>query len=278
MHVHAPTSTEGGYIRTYDRVGNAIKLRDPSGRSINMSWTVDGRLASVTDGASGNVTSNVTSYAYDPSGGRVKKDGPAGLSTYFGSLVERRGGNLITYYVAGDRLLARREGNQIHYYTQNQVHSTRVVTDTIGKVANRYDQSVFGRTVRRSEGVPQDQEFGGGRADEESGLTYMNARYYDAELMSFVSADTIGPDLHDPQSLHRYSFSQQDPINFWDPSGHMRARVEYKKELEQRSFVGWMVARSRAYDECFGELGSAPREAAPRETQARETKDGAPKS
>ena len=35
-----------------------------------------------------------------------------------------------------------------------------------------------------------------------------------------LSADTIVPDPTNPQSLNRYSYVRNNPVNFNDPSGH----------------------------------------------------------
>ncbi len=52
------------------------------------------------------------------------------------------------------------------------------------------------------------------------GLIYMNARYYVPEVGRFASPDTIVPDPGNPQSFNRYSYTNNDPINYTDPSGH----------------------------------------------------------
>ena len=52
------------------------------------------------------------------------------------------------------------------------------------------------------------------------GLIYMNARYYVPRIGRFASADTIVPDLANPQSINRYSYVLNNPINFTDSSGH----------------------------------------------------------
>jgi hypothetical protein len=44
---------------------------------------------------------------------------------------------------------------------------------------------------------------------------------YDAYLGRFVSPDTVVPDFSNPQSLNRYSYVNNRPINFNDPSGHV---------------------------------------------------------
>jgi len=48
----------------------------------------------------------------------------------------------------------------------------------------------------------------------------MGAREYDPSLGRWLSADTIVPDLADPQSLNRYSYVSNNPLRYVDPSGH----------------------------------------------------------
>lgn len=48
----------------------------------------------------------------------------------------------------------------------------------------------------------------------------MQARWYDASLGRFISPDTIVPDPANPQSFNRYSYVNNQPINYNDPSGH----------------------------------------------------------
>ncbi|GAB4262574.1 MAG: hypothetical protein Kow0080_00040 [Candidatus Promineifilaceae bacterium] len=52
------------------------------------------------------------------------------------------------------------------------------------------------------------------------GLYYYNARYFAPGLGRFISADTFIPDPTSPQSLNRYAYSLNSPINFNDPTGH----------------------------------------------------------
>ncbi len=59
----------------------------------------------------------------------------------------------------------------------------------------------------------------GGGADD-LGLIYMNARYYLPGVGRFASVDTIIPDHTNPQSLNRFSYTRNNPINLIDPSGH----------------------------------------------------------
>jgi RHS repeat-associated protein len=62
--------------------------------------------------------------------------------------------------------------------------------------------------------------------DSASGLLYYHARYYDATLARFISADSVVPGQSDrtgapnPQQLNRYSYAANNPLTYNDPSGH----------------------------------------------------------
>jgi len=47
-----------------------------------------------------------------------------------------------------------------------------------------------------------------------------NARYYAPTLARFLSPDTLIPDPANPQSFNRYSYVENRPLNFNDPTGH----------------------------------------------------------
>lgn len=55
---------------------------------------------------------------------------------------------------------------------------------------------------------------------------YYGARYYDPALARFVQPDTIVPNPLDPQSLNRYSYVRNNPVNRIDPTGHEDCAAE----------------------------------------------------
>lgn len=234
LHVHAPTHADAANDdRTYDRLGNARTVVDAhTGRNLTLAWSADGTLASIRDNAAGKQTA----FVYDRTGQRVAKLGGVVPELYFGPLVEQRNGVLVKYYTLAGRVVARNDGAML-YYTQDHRGSTRLAATSLHAVVDTYDYSAFGRPIAKSEQVAQDLELGGGSFDDESGLVYMNARYYDSEMAQFASADTIIPNRLDPQSLHRYSYTEQDPINFSDPSGHLRMQIEWKKSLDAQAMA-----------------------------------------
>jgi RHS repeat-associated protein len=67
--------------------------------------------------------------------------------------------------------------------------------------------------------VPTDKKFTGQRLDG-TGLYYYGARYYDASIGRFISADTIVPNPANPQSFNRYSYCLNNPLRYVDSTGH----------------------------------------------------------
>ena len=64
-------------------------------------------------------------------------------------------------------------------------------------------------SASRAGDVPTDIKFTGQRLDD-TGLYYYNARYYDANIGRFISADTIIPNPANPQSFNRYSYGSME--------------------------------------------------------------------
>jgi RHS repeat-associated protein len=68
--------------------------------------------------------------------------------------------------------------------------------------------------------APTDFGYTGQRSLAAAGLMDYNARWYDAALGRFVSADSLVPGAGNPQALNRYSYVNNIPISFTDPSGN----------------------------------------------------------
>jgi RHS repeat-associated protein len=52
------------------------------------------------------------------------------------------------------------------------------------------------------------------------GLSYYNARWYDAKLGRFLSADSLVPGPGNPQAFNRYAYVFNNPLRYTGPSGH----------------------------------------------------------
>jgi len=56
----------------------------------------------------------------------------------------------------------------------------------------------------------------------DGGLTHMNGRLYDPVLARFVSADPHVDNPFDLQSLNRYSYVNNNPLGYTDPTGYFK--------------------------------------------------------
>ena len=63
-----------------------------------------------------------------------------------------------------------------------------------------------------------------GEWKDSTGLYYLRARYYDPNAGVFLSEDSVSGDIESAISLNGYSFVENDPVNYTDPSGNTRNR------------------------------------------------------
>jgi RHS repeat-associated protein len=198
-----------------------------------------------------NGPGSITTIGYDGDNQRVVKHDEQGATFYFGRYIEQDpSGHFVKNYWAGNRLVARRDGaGKLTDLHQDRLGSNRLFTDSTANIVERFDYDPFGKPDNPP---PRDERlWHGERADHESGLIYMNARYYDPELGRFISGDSIIPDPYRPQSLDRYAYVENDPSNHTDPSGHMKMQVELKKEQEARAGAARVRETCGIFVKCF---------------------------
>lgn len=65
--------------------------------------------------------------------------------------------------------------------------------------------------------------YAGYQYDEETDIYYLNARYYDSKIERFITEDTYTGNPSDPLSLNLYTYCHNEPIMYWDPTGHWAA-------------------------------------------------------
>jgi len=73
-------------------------------------------------------------------------------------------------------------------------------------------------TTKRFTGQYHESSLPGGE-----GLSYYNARWYDAQLGRFLSADNIVSNFANPKALNRFAYVLSNPLRYRDPSGHVQA-------------------------------------------------------
>jgi len=109
-----------------------------------------------------------------------------------------------------------------YYYHTDSLGSSNVLTDRSGNVVQHYEYATFGQTsfTDNNSAFPVSNRYTGQIADDETGLYYYGGRYYDPGLGRFIQPDPDVPDPTDSQSLNRYSYCRNNPLNATDPTGY----------------------------------------------------------
>jgi RHS repeat-associated protein len=213
----------------WDENGNLISKSGTDGAVYE--WDFDNRLTKVT-----LTNGTVVEHAYDPDGTRVRTTttpagGPAELVDY---LVDSTGlsqvvaesngvGTVTALHVRGDDLLATLRPNgtdwSARYFHAEGIGSIRALTDEMGGVSSRYAFEAHGELTAR-DGVDENSIlFAGESLDPASGWYYLRARWLQATVGAFSSADTFAGAPTYPSSLHKYLYAGARPSDSIDPSG-----------------------------------------------------------
>jgi len=154
----------------------------------------------------------------------VKKIKPDNSKTiYVGGIYEvdkTSGGSVtrtVTYYpVAG----AMRINSTLYYVLKDHLGSASVVTDASGNVLGEQRYYPFGETRLTSGTIYTDKLFTGQREIAGLGIYHYQARFYSPKIGRFLSPDSVVPGYANPQSLNRFSYVYNAPLNYVDPTGH----------------------------------------------------------
>lgn len=84
----------------------------------------------------------------------------------------------------------------------------------------------------------------------------MNARFYVSGIGRFASADTIVPDPMNPQSWNRYSYANNNPLGYSDPSGHSPQKEFTHGSSGGLGFALYAASQTSAFDLGLGINGS----------------------
>ncbi len=114
----------------------------------------------------------------------------------------------------------------IYYFNYSSVTNIVYNDDALIK---SYTYDAYGNTQSADEHeqviIPSSITYTGAVNDEETGLYYMNARYYDPETGRFISQDTYRGTGE--AFWHLYLYCDSDPVNNIDPTGHGKIYIIY---------------------------------------------------
>jgi RHS repeat-associated protein len=125
----------------------------------------------------------------------------------------------------GQRIALRKDG-VLYYLHTDHVGSVVLTSDSQANTPASFGGQRFLAYGQRASQygppytpVPSDDAFTGQKLDG-TGLIYMNARYYDPQLGTFISPDSLVPDASSLADYNRYMYARGNPMRYTDPSGH----------------------------------------------------------
>jgi len=214
-----------GTTATYDANGNTLaagaktliydsqdRLTKFNGGTVTMVYDGDGTRVAKT---SGGVT---TQYLVDDLN-------PTGLPQVVEEVV---GGAVARRYTYGINRISQTQAGVTSLYDYDAHGDVRALMSTApvapGSYAtptDTYDYDAFGNLIGSTGTTPNVYRYQGEALDEETGLYYFRARYYDPVAGRFLTVDPMADQGEPP-----YEYVGADPVNGHDPTGQQDA-IEY---------------------------------------------------
>ena len=105
------------------------------------------------------------------------------------------------------------------YFLQKNAHGDVTAAISGTERAATYDYDAFGNTLVEEGEINNPIRYSGEYLDEETGLIYLHARYYDSSIGRFISEDPIR------DGMNWYAYCGNSPVMMVDPSGNHRQPV-----------------------------------------------------
>ena len=197
------------------------------------TWRNGRELASMTDGAT------TWSYTYDANGMRTRRSGNNTLYEYV-----YNGGSLsqviidmwqilkFTYDANGIPMMVNYE-NEDYYYITNLQGDVVGIADSTGTVVVSYTYEAWGKplsitgSMADTLGVRNPLRYRGYVYDQETGLYYLQSRYYDPEIGRFINADTLVSTGQGLLGNNMFAYCLNNPVNLKDPTGEAGLLVAF---------------------------------------------------
>ena len=225
------TSYNGTSI-TYDSIGNPLSYRD----GMSFTWQNGRQLASATK------SGTTTSYSYNSSGIRTSKT-VGGITTNYtlsGTQVVKAttgSSSVLYFYDAFGAPVAFRvkngSTNTDYFYYKNIQGDITAIVNSAGQKVVEYSYDAWGKVLSVSGslastiGASNPYRYRGYWFDQETGLYYLQSRYYDPQAGRFVNADRYISTGQGALGYNMFAYCQNSPVQLIDPNGTEAALIDY---------------------------------------------------
>ncbi|MBI4398402.1 MAG: RHS repeat protein, partial [Candidatus Omnitrophica bacterium] len=211
----------GDEVLEYDANGNLVKRRNViTGNQTFYEYDMLDQLVKITLPGGSQIQ-----YVYDAQGRKVAKTA-AGVTTRYlwdgdELLAELDvAGNLLASYVHGpevDEVLHQEDSisGETLYFHQDELMSTLALTDESGSIKESYSYDAYGNLTSAPQNPSTNFLYTGREFEEEAGLYYNRARFYDPRLGRFINTDPKGYEA----GLNLYTYADNNPLAYRDPYG-----------------------------------------------------------
>jgi RHS repeat-associated protein len=215
------TPPTGATTYTFDNVGNLSTSATPTS---SYTYNTKNQTTAITNNG---VTLSAMAYADLGQTERTSVTQGANTSTLLSSPlgVDKTTTGATSTYVVRDpdgHLIGYKDGagNHWYYLTDNQGSVVDVVNSDGSTIGNRYAYDEYGRSIYTyaTPTVTQPWGYAGGYSDA-TGLVKFGARYYDPSVGRWTQQDPVGGTIGSSQSLNRYSYVGDNPLNYVDATG-----------------------------------------------------------
>jgi RHS repeat-associated protein len=205
-------SSVDGVTYTYDNNGNLLN------DGVNAyEYDSANRLISFT-----NATTTVT-YRYNGLGDRLQET-VNGITTTFtmdlnAGLTQALSDGTNTY-IYGVGRIAQMNGNGTEYFLGDALGSVRQLANSSGSITYARAYDPYGVVTNTSGSSQSAYGYTGENYGDSTQLLYLRSRYYSGGTGRFLTRDTWAGDYNRPLSLNQWNYTEGNPINFVDPTGH----------------------------------------------------------
>ena len=219
--------TENGVTQSisgYDALGNPSSYKGKT-----LTWTRGRMLASCGS----------DSYLYDMDGVRQEKTVNGVTHTYYTDgtkiIAEKVGDKVFEYYYDAQGVIGFKYDGNVYYYKKNLLGDVDRIYDANKNLVAEYKYDAWGNhRVYTSGGIDITENmsynssvaklnpfrYRGYYYDTETGLYYLNSRYYDPSIGRFINADDISYiQPTDINGLNLYAYCGNNPVMYVDPEG-----------------------------------------------------------
>ena len=195
-------------------------------------------------------------YGYDGNGQRIRKVENGGAALYYvrstllketALEVNQAQGVYRAYVRVGSQMVAEQSSDGGFYWLHNDhLGSSRKLTNLSGAVVYRGEFDPDGQAILETGTTNlNSHKYTGYERDAATGLDNASARMYSSSRARFTQPDPAGlraAHLNKPESLNRYSYVENDPVNRRDPSGMFGYIGDEEEEIEEEPDWSGLIA------------------------------------